>query len=92
MSKTTGPILAIGTLTWANQVVFSDSEGDVFGNTVKIAVATSVLAVGMSFIERASENMALALTYTALVTVLFVRINGKETPLERLMTTLNGRS
>jgi hypothetical protein len=92
MTRSTGPILVAGALTWANQTILADDRemGDIFTTTVRIGVATGLLA-GLFFgIEKVSPNIAVALAYTGLVTTLFVRINGKPTPLERLLTTAVG--
>lgn len=85
MSKTTGPILVAGAVTWANQNLLSESSEDLFTGSVRIGVATGVLAVAMSGIERVMPDFAVALSWTALVTILFVRFNNKPTPAERIL-------
>jgi len=86
MSKSTGPILVAGGLTWANQTILADTiETNTPDVTVRIAVATALLAGILFGIEKVSPNVATALAYTALVTTLLVRIQGKPTPLERAL-------
>jgi len=89
MSKSTGPILTAGALTWANQTVLTSpvqsASDNVFNNTVRIGVATGLLAGLMFGIEKVAPGIAVALAYTALVTTLLVRINNVPTPLERLL-------
>lgn len=86
MSKSTGPILAAGGITWANQTILADQpQTNALGISTRIAVATALLAGVMYGIEKVSPNVAVALAYTALVTTLLVRIQGKPTPLERAL-------
>jgi len=87
MSRTTGPILVAGTLTWANQTILSDDKTpeNLFENSVRIGVATGLLA-GLFFgIEKFASPIAVPLAWVALVTTLVVRIDNKPTPLERLL-------
>lgn len=85
MSRSTGPLLVAGGLTWANQTILSDKPTDVAETTVRIGVATGLLA-GLFFgLEKLSPAIAVPLAYAALVTTLLVRINNKPTPLERAL-------
>jgi hypothetical protein len=94
MTRSTGPILAAGALTWANQTIFGAETNTavpdtvILDNTVRIGVATALLSGIMYGIEKVSPNVAVALSYTALVTTLLVRLNGKPTPLERLLSAV----
>jgi hypothetical protein len=91
MARSTGPILVAGALTWANQTILTDAEdtSKAVEEAVRIGVATGLLA-GLFFgIEKVSPNVAVALSYTALVTTLLVRINNKKTPLERLLDVID---
>lgn len=98
MSRSTGPILAAGGITWANNVLLSENassnrtgggpiakavEDDFFTGSVRIAVATG-LAVGMLYmVETLAGDLAVALSWAALTTVLFVRVGNNPTPMER---------
>ena len=88
MSRSTGPILTAGALTWANQTVLSDdmSSETLAANTVRIGVATGLLASLFYGMEKIAPAFAIPLAYVALVTTLVVRIEGKPTPLERLLS------
>jgi hypothetical protein len=90
MTKSTGPILAAGALTWANQTILSDDSPaeNTLDVTVRLGIATAMLAGILYGIEKVSPNVATALAYTALVTTLLVRINGKPTPLERALDVI----
>lgn len=80
MSKTTGPILAVGGITLANRVVFHGQPME-----WKIPIATGIAAMGFALAEKAWGKGAVALAYVALVTVLFTRVDEKvPAPLETL--------
>lgn len=68
MSQTTGPILAMGAVTVANDVVFHDEPMD-----WRVPVATGLAAIGFSLAERVWPKGAQILAWTALVTVLLTR-------------------
>lgn len=70
MSKTTGPILAMGGLTIANTTVFHGQPMD-----WRVPVATGLAAVGFSLAEKAWPQGAEILAWTALLTVLLTRTN-----------------
>lgn len=72
MSKTTGPILAMGGLTIANATVFHGQPMD-----WRVPVATGLAAIGFSLAEKAWPQGAEILAWTALLTVLLTRINPK---------------
>lgn len=71
MSVTTGPILAAGAITVANQVVFNEAAMD-----WRVPVATTMLAGGMYLVERAiGADVAEVLAWSVLVATLFTRVN-----------------
>lgn len=72
MSKTTGPILALGGITIVNQSVFHGEPMD-----WRVPIATGLAAVGFSLAERAWPQGAEILAWTALLTVLLTRTNPK---------------
>lgn len=89
MSASTGPMLAAGGITWANQVLLDkDDKVDVFTETMRIALATGVAASMLFFIEQGAPDFATALAWAAVVTVLFVRIQNNPTPAERILSLL----
>lgn len=90
MSKSTGPLLVAGSLTWANRTILADDSTptEAVQEAVRIGIATGLLAGLFYGLESLSPNIAVALAYTALVTTLLVRIDNKPTPLERLLDVI----
>ncbi len=85
MSRTTGPILAVGGITLANAVVVNGKPID-----WRIPIATGVAAGMFSLAEQGWEKGAVALSYLALVTVLFVRLQPDvPSPVESFATWWN---
>ncbi len=88
MSSPTGPVLAAGALTWANQQLFENDQGqrlDLFAGTARIALATGLTAGLLTMVEKALPGMGTALGWALLVTVTFVRIDNRDTPVERAL-------
>lgn len=88
MSRSTGPIVATGMVTFANQAILGDAPDDLKLG-VRVAVATAVVAAGLSAAERVSERGAVALAWLALGTVLLTRINNQPSPVERTLDWWN---
>lgn len=87
MSRTTGPILAIGGITVANRVLFNGEPMD-----WRIPIATGITAMAFSLAERLSEKGAVLLAYVALVSVLFTRLDpAVPSPVESVDKWLNKR-
>jgi len=73
-------------LTWANQTVLSDAPTEqLFEKSVRIAVATGLLAGIFVGLEKFSPAIAVPLAWTALLTAAVIRINGKPGPVERAL-------
>lgn len=70
MSKSTGPILAVGLVTVTNRTVFNGKPMD-----WKVPIATGIAAVGFDLFERAAPTFAPIVAWTALLTVLLTRID-----------------
>jgi hypothetical protein len=80
MARTTGPILAIGAITVAADVL-PGGELD-----MRVPVATGIAAGLFALVERTWEDGAVALAYVALVTILLVRVQpGRPSPTERIL-------
>jgi membrane protein implicated in regulation of membrane protease activity len=80
MSRTTGPVLAIGGVTLANELLLENKDMD-----WRIPIATGVAAALFALLEKAWADGAVALAYTALVAVLLTRLPGqKRAPIENL--------
>lgn len=69
MAATTGPVLAMGAITLANQVLFNSRPID-----WRIPIATGFTAIGFALLEKASAPLAQGVAWLALVAVLFVRL------------------
>lgn len=88
MSRSTGPILATGAITWSNQVLLTDEDLSAekrFSETARIGVATGMLAGLFYLLEKVAGDIATGLAWVALATSLLVRFNNKPTPLERAL-------
>jgi len=72
MARSTGPILAMGGITIANQTVLNGKPLD-----LRVVVATGGAALVFALIEKASPEIALGLAYIGLVTILFARVDPK---------------
>lgn len=80
MSKTTGPILAVGGITVVNRTVFHGEPMD-----WRIPIAAGIAAMGFSLAEKAWEKGAVALAWLAFISVLLTRIDPNvPAPLETL--------
>lgn len=88
MSQSTGPILAAGAVTLANQSVFGDQPVN-----WRIPVATLGAAAAMALVEQGWPAGARAIAWMALVSVLFARLTpGEPAPVERLMSAWSSTS
>lgn len=78
--RTTGPVLAIGGVTLANELLLEGRPMD-----WRVPIATGVAAGLFALLEKAWADGAVALAYTALVAVLLTRLPGqKRAPVENL--------
>lgn len=77
MAKSTGPILAAGGITFVNGWIFNKQGPD-----FKVILATAIAAGGLALLENASAPLAEGIAWIALITVLFTRVGGKESPAE----------
>lgn len=85
MARSTGPILAVGAITIANGVILNNQEMD-----WRIPVATGITAAVLALGERTWEEGAVAISWLALVGVLFVRLKpGVPAPVESFVTWIN---
>lgn len=88
MARSTGPMLAAGAITWANNYLLADQPEPLFDATVRIGLATGLAAGILSLLDKASPDLAAILAWAAVVTVLFVRVppgSKNPTPLERAL-------
>lgn len=68
MSKTTGPVLAMGAITVANRTVFNSQPMD-----WRVPIATGLLAVGFNLAERVWPQGAVILAWTGMATIVLTR-------------------
>lgn len=70
MAKSTGPILAVGGITFANRTILNGKPVD-----WRIILGTGVAAGMFALLEKGWERGAVALSWLALITVLFVKVD-----------------
>jgi hypothetical protein len=80
MAQSTGIILAVGAISFGNQL-FANHDLD-----FKIPVATAIAAVLLAGFEHASPPLAVGIAWIALVTISLTRVNGKPSPAENLIS------
>lgn len=80
MAETTGPILALGAITVANQSIFHDEPLN-----WRVPVATGFAAMAFIPLEKAAPKAARMLAWTAIAVVLFTRINDVPSPTESFL-------
>jgi hypothetical protein len=80
MAQSTGPILAVGGITFINGWVFNKQGPD-----FKVLLGTAIAAGGLALLEHVSAPLASGIAWIALVTVLFTRFQGKPSPAENLL-------
>jgi hypothetical protein len=87
MADTTGPILAIGAITVANNVIVNNKPID-----WRVPIATGIAAGMFALAEKAWRDGAVMLAYVGLVTILFVRVDPKTpAPVEAFNKWYNGK-
>ena len=85
MSRSVGPILAVGGVTLFNQSVLNGKEID-----WRIPVATGFAAMAFSLLEKVNETLTVGVAWVALLTVLLARIDPKTpAPVETLLKYWN---
>lgn len=85
VSKTTGPVLAMGAITVVNSTVFHDQPMD-----WRVPIATGFAAIGFSLAERVWSQGAVLIAWTAFATVLLTRTNPKvPSPVESAVAWYN---
>lgn len=86
MARSTGPMLAVGGITLANQVIFQNQKVN-----WRVPIATGIAAGMLAIVERANEGLAVGLAWLALLTVLVARTDPKvKAPMESLLDWWNG--
>lgn len=91
MARSTGIILTVGAISFANEAVFAPiaSGGDIRSDwNWRIVPATAVAAVLLGGLERVSERLAVGVAYISLITVLFARFGNAPAPVENVAKAL----
>lgn len=82
MARSTGPVLAIGAITAANEVLFAPAAGSgKVDFNWRIVPAVAGLAVGLAGLEHLAPDFAVGLAWLGVVTVLVVPFGNAPTPL-----------
>ena len=83
MGRSTGPVLAIGAITAANEVLFAPLAGSGKVNfNWRLVPAVAGLALGLAALERIAPDFAVGLAWLGVLTVLVVPVGNAPTPIE----------
>jgi len=84
MSASTGPVLGIGVVTLGNAILFDPGPPD-WNESARVIVATGIVAGGLSLLERATPDLAVALAWAGFVTMMLAKVGGRPSPAERAL-------
>lgn len=93
MAESTGWVLAAGAIVAVNEAAFVPAETGKppdFASVWKILPATALLAVGLSFLERAVPEFATGIAKLLVFAVLVFPIGNAPTPLQNAATVVSG--
>jgi hypothetical protein len=82
VAESTGPILAAGGIVLGSRIVTGDDDT---AEMLRIALSTGIAAVGLSLLEQGSPALARGIGMLSLMTVLFVPLGKKPTPVEIIL-------
>jgi hypothetical protein len=80
MAQSTGPMIAVGAISFTNEWVFNKQ-----GPNFRILLGTAIAAGGLALFEHVSAELAKGIAWIALVTILFTRQKGQPSPAENLL-------
>lgn len=83
MAASTGPVLAAGAITAANELLFGGGKFN-----WRIVPATAGLALALGALERIAPSFAVGLGWLCVATVLIVPVGGAPTPIENAVKAL----
>lgn len=92
MARSTGPVLTVGAITFANQFLLDTKPPkgeEAFPRMARIVVGTGLAAAAFAGLERLWPQGATSLAWMALGTVLLTRIAGEPAPVERALDWWN---
>lgn len=81
MAASTGPILAAGAITAANELLFAPIAGQKISFNWRIVPATAGAALALAGLEHVAPKFATGLAWLALMVVLVVPFGNAPTPL-----------
>ena len=79
MARSTGPVLAVGGISFGNQWIFNHNVD------FRIVAGTAIAAAALAGLEHAAPELAVGIAYIALITIIFTRVDGKPSPAENLL-------
>jgi hypothetical protein len=91
MAKSTGIILVVGAISFANEAVFAPIAA---GGNIKsdwnwrIVPATAIAAGLLAALEQVSARLAVGVAYISLMTVLLARLGNAPAPIENVAKAL----
>jgi len=91
MAQSTGLILIVGGISFANEAVFAPiaSGGDIKSDwNWRIVPATLVAATLLGGMEKVSPKLSVGIAYISLITVLFAKMGNAPAPIENLAKAL----
>jgi len=88
MAASTGIVLAVGSITAANELIFAPLDGQKVSFNWRIIPATGGLALALAGLEHLSRPFAVGLAWLALVAVLTVPFGNAPTPLQNAITIM----
>jgi hypothetical protein len=94
VASSTGPVLAAGTLTFANEAIFAPLAGSpgaalgVPASAWKVIPATLGLALGLALLERLAPGFATGLAWLTLAAVLVYPVGTAGSPLGNISKIL----
>lgn len=88
MAASTGPVLAAGAITAANEVLFAPLAGQKAGFNWRVIPATAGLALALAGLEKIAPQFAVGLAWLGVATILVVPVGSAPTPLENALKVL----
>jgi len=88
MARSTGPVIAAGAITAANELIFAPMAGQKITFNWRILPATAGLALALAGLEHLAPKFAMGLAWLALATVFIVPFGHAPTPLENASKAL----
>lgn len=88
MATSTGPVVAAAAVTLGNTLLLDDGPPD-WNMSMRVVVAAGIVGAGLAALEGAAPALARGLAWTALATIMLVKVGDRPSPSERLLTWWN---